>query len=64
MPEEELNKMAVHLLNCQLHTENRPTFECEESMSIGTNQFVDDSDESSRSLTGLFLERRRMILCV
>ena len=35
MAEEELNKMAVHLLNCQLETENRPTFECEESMSIG-----------------------------
>ena len=35
MAEEELNKMAVHLLNCQLQIENRPTFECEDSMSIG-----------------------------
>jgi len=35
MAEEELNKMAVHLLNCQLLSENRPEYQCEESMSIG-----------------------------
>ena len=39
MSEEELNKMAVYLLNCQLRIENRPTFECEESMTIGRRIF-------------------------
>ena len=48
MSEEELNKMAVHLLNCQLEIENRPTFECEESMSIGTSMEDDRSFEKKK----------------
>ena len=31
--------MAVYLLNCQLRIENRPTFECEDSMTIGRPLF-------------------------
>ncbi|CAH1982174.1 unnamed protein product [Acanthoscelides obtectus] len=34
MNDEQLAKMAVHLLNCQSYVEGRPTYACSDEMSI------------------------------
>nr|CAI5868800.1 unnamed protein product [Callosobruchus analis] len=34
MNDEQLAKMAVHLLNCQSYIEGRPTYACSDEMSI------------------------------
>ncbi|XP_044751710.1 protein brambleberry-like [Coccinella septempunctata] len=42
--DEQLAKLAVHLLNCQSYVEGRPTYPCTEEMSIKECTTVMDSD--------------------
>ncbi|XP_060066443.1 protein brambleberry-like [Ylistrum balloti] len=35
LTEEQLSKLAVHLLNCQSQSENRPIFTCTDTMTLG-----------------------------
>ncbi|XP_069119342.1 protein brambleberry-like [Argopecten irradians] len=35
LTEEEMSKLAVHLLNCQSQSENRPIFSCTDTMTLG-----------------------------
>ncbi|OWF39851.1 protein brambleberry-like [Mizuhopecten yessoensis] len=57
MIEEEMSKLAVHLLNCQSQSENRPIFTCTDTMTLG--QCTENMDGSTWNAYHLMNNRAR-----
>lgn len=57
LTEENMSKLAVHLLNCQSQSENRPVFKCTNDMTLG--QCTENMDGSTWNAYHLMNNRAR-----